>query len=116
MFRHSRPHPHVHIVRWHAFRAVRRITVGAAFILMGIAALLRSQGFITQQEMWLVLPGAVALSGLVRMVARPGAASRGGGHGRPPTTPNPTRRALEICLASLESATLLSEIPASIRD
>jgi hypothetical protein len=79
MFRHSRPHPHVHIVRWHAFRAVRRVTVGTAFILMGIAALLRSQGVITQQELWLVLPGAVALSGLVRMVAFPGAASLVGG-------------------------------------
>lgn len=79
MFRHSRPHPHVHIIRWHAFRTVRRFTVGAAFILMGIAALLRSQGVITQQELWLVLPGAVALSGLVRMVASPGAASLVGG-------------------------------------
>jgi hypothetical protein len=75
MFRHSRPHPHVHVIRWQAFRAVRRIVVGAALILMGIGTLLKSQGLITQQELWLVLPGAIALSGLVRMVVRPGIAS-----------------------------------------
>jgi hypothetical protein len=75
MFRHSRPHPHVHVVRWHAFRAVRRITVGAALILAGVATLLRSQGLITQDELWLILPGAVALSGIVRVVACPSVGS-----------------------------------------
>ncbi len=75
MFRHSRPHPHVHVIRWQAFRAVRRVTVGAALILAGVATLLRSQGLITQDELWLILPGAVALSGVVRLVACPGVAS-----------------------------------------
>lgn len=75
MFRYSRPHPHVHVVRWQALRAVRRIVVGGALVLMGIGTLLKSQGVITQEELWLVLPAAVALSGLVRMVVRPGAAS-----------------------------------------
>ena len=75
MFRHSRPHPHVHIVRWQASRAVRRVTVGGLLILLGIGSLLRSQGLITQDELWLVLPGAVAVSGVVRLIACPGAAS-----------------------------------------
>ena len=75
MFRHARLHPHVHIVRWQALRAVRRITFGAALILLGIGSLLRSQGIITQDELWLVLPGAVAVSGVVRLIACPGAAS-----------------------------------------
>lgn len=79
MFRHSRPYPHVHVVRWQAFRAVRRVTVGAALILMGVLTLLKSQGVITQEELWLVLPGAVVLSGVVRMVACPGVASLVGG-------------------------------------
>ena len=75
MFRHSRLHPHVHVIRWQAFRAVRRVTFGAALILAGVATLLRSQGLITQDELWLILPGAVALSGVVRLVACPGVAS-----------------------------------------
>jgi len=75
MFRHARLHPHVHIVRWQALRAVRRITFGAALILLGVGSLLRSQGIITQDELWLVLPGVITLSGLVRMIARPGLAS-----------------------------------------
>jgi hypothetical protein len=75
MFRHARPHPHVHVIRWQALRAVRRVTIGAALILAGVATLLRSQGLITQDELWLILPGAVALSGVVRLVVRPGVAS-----------------------------------------
>jgi hypothetical protein len=79
MFRHARLHPHAHIVRWQALRAVRRITFGAALILLGVGSLLRSQGVISQDELWLVLPGVIALSGVVRMIARPGAASLVGG-------------------------------------
>ncbi|MFL6629939.1 MAG: LiaF transmembrane domain-containing protein [Burkholderiaceae bacterium] len=75
MFRHARLHPHVHIVRWQAFRAARRITFGAALILLGIGSLLRSQGLIDRDELWLVLPAVITLSGLVRMIARPGVAS-----------------------------------------
>ena len=74
MFRYSRPHPHVHILRWHGHRAVRRVVAGAALILLGIGSLLRSQGLISQDELWLLLPGVVALSGVVRLVAEPGAA------------------------------------------
>jgi len=75
MFRHSRPHPHVHIVRWRGSRAVRRVTIGGLLILLGIGNLLRSQGVITPDELWLALPGAIALSGLVRLFTCPGAAS-----------------------------------------
>ncbi|HEY8977143.1 MAG TPA: hypothetical protein VIN75_23220 [Burkholderiaceae bacterium] len=75
MFRHSRPHPHVHIVRWHGSRAVRRVTFGGLLILLGIGSLLRSQGVITPDELWLALPGAIALSGVVRLVTCPSAAS-----------------------------------------
>jgi len=78
MFRYSRPHPHVHIVRWHAHRALRRVVAGAALILLGIGSLLQSQGLITRDELWLVLPGVIALSGVARLVAVPGAASVAG--------------------------------------
>ncbi len=74
MFRHSRPHSHVHIVRWHASRAVRRVTFGGLLVLLGIGSLLRSQGLVTQDQLWLLLPGAIALSGVVRLVGRPSAA------------------------------------------
>jgi len=74
MFRYSRPHPHVHILRWHGDRAVRRVVAGAALILLGIGCLLKSQGLIGQDELWLLLPGVVALSGIVRLVAAPGVA------------------------------------------
>jgi hypothetical protein len=75
MFRHSQPHPHVHIVGWHGHRIVRRVSVGAALILLGIATLLRGQGLITQDQLWLVAPAAIALSGVLRMVVEPGLAS-----------------------------------------
>jgi len=69
MLRYSRPHPHVHIVRWHGYRAVRRVVAGTALILLGVASLLKSQGLITQDELWLLLPGVVALSGVARLFA-----------------------------------------------
>ena len=75
MFRYSRPHPHVHILRRHGYRAVRRVVAGAALILLGIGCLLKSQGLIRPDELWLVLPGVVALSGVARLVAVPGAAA-----------------------------------------
>jgi len=64
MFRYSRPHPHVHILRRHGYRAVRRVVAGAALILLGIGCLLKSQGLISRDELWLLLPGVV--SALVR--------------------------------------------------
>ena len=57
MFRYSRPHPHVHILRRHGYRAVRRVVAGAALILLGIGCLLKSQGLISRDELWLLLPG-----------------------------------------------------------
>ena len=75
MFRYARPHPHVHIVTWHTYRAVRRVVAGAALILLGIGTLLKGQGLITQDQLWLVLPAVIALSGVARLVAQPGAAS-----------------------------------------
>jgi hypothetical protein len=54
---------------------VRRVTFGGLLILLGIGSLLRSQGLITPDELWLVLPGVITLSALVRMIARPGLAS-----------------------------------------
>ncbi|HYP31225.1 MAG TPA: hypothetical protein VES00_05120 [Burkholderiaceae bacterium] len=74
MFRYSRPHPHVHILRRHGYRAVRRVVAGAALILLGIGCLLKSQGLISRDELWLLLPGVVALSGVVRLAVEPGAA------------------------------------------
>jgi hypothetical protein len=69
MFRYSRPHPHVHIVRWHGHRAVRRFVAGAALILLGVGGLLKSQGVIAQDQLWLLLPAVIALSGVARLVA-----------------------------------------------
>jgi len=74
MFRYSRPHPHVHIVRWQGHRVLRRFVAGAGLILLGIAGLLRSEGLITQDQLWLLLPAVIALSGVARLVAGRGAA------------------------------------------
>jgi len=53
---------------------VRRVTFGGLLVLLGIGSLLRSQGLVTQDQLWLLLPGAIALSGVVRLVGRPSAA------------------------------------------
>jgi len=74
MFRYSRPRPHVHILRWEAHRAVRRVVAGAALILLGVGSLLKGQGLISQDQLWLLLPGVVALSGVARLVAGRGVA------------------------------------------
>jgi len=75
MFRHSDPLPHGHIVRWEGHRIIRRLTAGAALILLGIGSLLKGQGLITANELWLVLPGAIALSGVVQLVVCPSVGS-----------------------------------------
>lgn len=71
MFDHQRPHPHVHILRWQAHRVVRRLIVGTGLILFGSGWLLRGQGLITTEQLWLIGPALIALVGLVRLaVAR----------------------------------------------
>jgi len=72
MFHHTRLHPHVHMIRWRAHRAAQRVIVGFGLILLGIGYLLRGQGLISTQDLWLVAPLVIALSGLVRLVAAPG--------------------------------------------
>ena len=79
MFHYSRPHPHVHVVRWEGHRAIRRVVAGSALILFGIGWLLKGQGLIGPDDLWLVAPAVIALSGLVRIVVAPGAASLAGG-------------------------------------
>lgn len=79
MFHYSRPHPHVHIMRWEGHRAIRRVVAGSALILFGIGWLLKGQGLIGPDELWLVAPAVIALSGLVRMIVAPGAASLAAG-------------------------------------
>jgi hypothetical protein len=72
MFRYSRPHPYVHILRLRGHRTVRRLVAGGALILLGIGYLLREQGLISRNELWLVAPLVIALSGVARLVAAPG--------------------------------------------
>ena len=73
MFRYSRPHPHVHVLRLRGHRTIRRLFTGAALILFGVGCLLKNQGLIGSAELWLVAPALIALSGLARLVAAPGA-------------------------------------------
>jgi len=68
-------HPSFHIVRFHGHRAVRRVVAGAALILLGVGALLRDRGLIGADELWLIAPALIALSGLVRLAVAPGASS-----------------------------------------
>lgn len=75
MVDHSRPHPSVHVIRLHAHRGVRRVVTGGLLILLGVGYLLRGQGLIGSAELWLIAPLMIALSGVVRLVARPGLAS-----------------------------------------
>lgn len=79
MLHYSRPHQYVHVLRWEGHRMIRRVVAGSALILFGIGWLLKGQGLIGPDELWLVAPAVIALSGLVRMVAAPGAASLAGG-------------------------------------
>ena len=73
MFHYSRPHPYVHVLRLRGHRTVRRVFTGSALILFGIACLLKNQGLISAADMWLVAPAVIALSGLARLIAAPGA-------------------------------------------
>ena len=75
LFHYSRPHPFVHVLRVRAHRTFRRVFAGCALILLGVGSLLKGQGLITGQDLWLIAPALVALSGVVRLVALPGVAS-----------------------------------------
>jgi hypothetical protein len=75
MFHYHRPHPHVHVLNLRGHRIVRRAVAGGALILLGVGYLLKGQGLISSNELWLIAPALVALSGLVRLVSAPGAAS-----------------------------------------
>ena len=73
MFHYSRPHPHVHLFHMRGHRTIRRLFTGVVLILFGIGYLLKNQGLISSNDLWLVAPAAIALSGLARLLARPGA-------------------------------------------
>jgi hypothetical protein len=72
MFRYSRPHPHVHVLRMHGNRTVRRVFTGLTLMLLGVGYLLKNQGLIDGNDLWLVAPAMLALSGLARLIAAPG--------------------------------------------
>lgn len=67
MFDHHHPHPHVHVLRLRGNRAIRRVVAGTALILFGSAWMLRNQGLITGEQLWLVGPVALALGGLAHI-------------------------------------------------
>jgi hypothetical protein len=73
MFHYSRPHPHVHVLRLRGHRTMRRLFTGGVLILLGVGYLLKNQGLISGDELWLLAPALIALSGVVRLVAAPGA-------------------------------------------
>jgi len=68
MFEHHQPHPHVHVLRLRGHRPLRRAVAGLALILFGTGWLLKEQGLISGQELWLVGPAMLALGGVARLV------------------------------------------------
>ena len=72
MFDYHRPHPYVHVLTLRGHRAIRRAFTGGALIVLGIGYLLKGQGLITATDLWLLAPALIALSAVVRLVARPG--------------------------------------------
>lgn len=73
MFHYFHPRPHVHLPQLRAHRMRRRLSTGGALVLFGVACLLKNQGLIGAADAWLVVPAVIALSGLARLVAAPGA-------------------------------------------
>ncbi len=71
MFHYSRPHPYVHVLRMQGHRTLRRVFAGSVLILLGIGYLLKGQGLITGNDLWLVAPAVIALSGAARLVTWP---------------------------------------------
>ena len=72
---YSRPHPVVHVTRLRGHRTLRRVFAGSALILLGIGYLLKDRGLIAGNDLWLIAPALIALSGVVRLVAVPGIVS-----------------------------------------
>ncbi len=68
MFDYHRPHPRVHILRWRGHRMFRRLVTGTALILFGTGWLLRGQGLISGEELWLIVPAVIAMASVARMV------------------------------------------------
>lgn len=75
MFHYSRPHPYVHVLSLRGHRALRRVFTGSALILLGVGYLLKGQGLVTGNDLWLIAPALIALSGVVRLVVLPGVVS-----------------------------------------
>ena len=75
MFHYARPHPFVHVLSFQGHRTLRRMVTGSALILLGIGYLLKEQGLISGNDLWLIAPFAIALSGAVRLVTSPGLVS-----------------------------------------
>jgi len=69
---HLHTHSHARAMTWHGYRAMRRLIVGGALILLGIGTLLKGQGLVSANDLWLIAPAAIALSGVARLLARPG--------------------------------------------
>ena len=72
MFHYSRPHPCVHVLHLRGHRTIRRAFAGGALILLGVGYLLKNQGLIAGNDLWLLVPALIALSGVVRLIAAPG--------------------------------------------
>jgi hypothetical protein len=75
MFHYSRPHPYVHVLNLRGHRTLRRVFAGSALVLLGVGYLLKDQGLIGGNDLWLIAPALIALSGVVRLVALPGVVS-----------------------------------------
>ena len=75
MFHYSRPHPYVHVLNLRGHRTVRRLVAGSALILLGIGYLLKGQGLISGNDLWLIAPALIALSGVARLISAPGIVS-----------------------------------------
>jgi hypothetical protein len=65
----------VHVLTVRSHRTLRRVFAGAALILLGVGVLLKDQGLITANDLWLIAPALIALSGVVRLIAMPGLVS-----------------------------------------
>ena len=73
MFEHHRPHPHVHVFALRSHRPIRRAVAGLGLILFGAGWLLREQGLISGEQLWLVGPAMLALGGVARIALARGA-------------------------------------------
>jgi hypothetical protein len=73
MFHYSRPRPYVHVFSLRGHRLIRRLFTCTALVLLGIGFLLKNQGLVGATELWLIAPALIALSGLARLIAAPGA-------------------------------------------